>query len=338
MLRSYLAPAALVLSSLALHAQVSLNSPDNVPLVGTSFASQFLAVATPPGAAGADQTWDLSALTGGTPRTYQWMDPNDYSSPSTFPDATLMLTGDGDSIFYKETTNGLEVVGEHTSILSFSAVVPLSDPYLAQKLPCSMGTTWTDTDAASFSIDGVPGTFTRSGVINGHADAYGTLMLPGSTVNVLRVYTYLNEFNDGGLSDITHKRHTYSYYQLFGKVPVLRIISDTLTATFPSTTVAEQLTEWLDSASVGIEQRAIPQSDFAIFPNPAQDQVSVMFAFPATAGDRVDVMDATGRLVHSTSINGAMKNMDVRGWNNGAYAVTLRKADGTFTTRRFIKQ
>lgn len=328
---------ALALSSLALQAQVPLTSPANVPLVGTSYASQFIQVATPPGPAGANQTWDFSLLTGGTARSYQWMDPNSYSDPSIFPDATFMLTGDGDTVFYKETASGLEVVGEHTSILTFGAVVPLSDPYLALELPCNMGTSWTDTDAGDFTIDGV-GDFSRSGVITGIADGYGTLTLPSApAINVLRVYTRLSEFNDGTISDITHKRHTYSYYALFGKAPALRIIADTLTATFPPTTVTEQITEWLTPVSLGIVE-STPASDLAVFPNPAQDRISVLFAFPATSGDRLEVMDALGRLVHTTSIAGAMTTMDVSDWNGGAYSVTLRKADGTFTTRRFIKQ
>ncbi len=103
-------------------------------------------------------------------------------------------------------------------------------------------------------------------------------------------------------------------------------------------TTNEKLKHWLDPGSTGIlsmdgsygpcghlgvdevPAMAMP----SIFPNPASDNVTVMFPAGISTVDRIEVLDMTGRLVLSAepSRNDRVE-LNVHGWDPGVYLVRL---------------
>ena len=65
---------------------------------------------------------------------------------------------------------------------------------------------------------------------------------------------------------------------------------------------------------------------YTIHPNPATDRVTVSIDDAHTLGDqvRMNLVDATGRTVRSTSVRTARTELDVRSLDVGTYTVVLR--------------
>jgi hypothetical protein len=73
----------------------------------------------------------------------------------------------------------------------------------------------------------------------------------------------------------------------------------------------------------GIEERGIPS--FSLYPNPSQDEVTLQLSVKMSAGMKVQLTDAMGRIVHTTAINpmdSALK-IDTSRLANGLYNVVV---------------
>ncbi len=335
---------ALLLSlgaSLGAQAQISLNAVDNIPFVGDDFPYLTTTYAAPP-AAGAGQVFDYSTLVQGASVTRTWIAPDEYSDPAAFPGATMVLAGPADTSFYNVTANGLERVGERQLILGiYDVEVPLSDPSLNLKLPLAYNETWNDNIAATFDLNGDPGS--RTGTIFGHADAWGTILLPGggAPIEVLRVFTFtqeVNSVNPGIPITVTHKRRQYDYYAQFLKTPLLRVYSDSLTSSIGINSNVNAI-EWLSPAAVAVAELEAQTIGFNLFPNPAENTIQL----ESTSADRgisnITVADPTGRVVMQDR-NVAFDQphrMDVGSLAPGTYTITVFDAAGGRGVRHFVK-
>ena len=306
----------------AIQAQ-TLTDPDNVPLIGT-VVDYHVAPYALPGSAGAGVSWDFSTLTTDSFMTYQAVDPASSQWATMFPDAELAIANGTDTIFYNVTASGMERVGEDMTFVTFDVQVPFSDPQLDLKMPCSMGTAWTDIIGATFDISGI-GTATRSGTLTGNADATGTLSMPyGSLLNTIRVHTRLDETDVTAFATATHKRDEWVWYTTFQKFPILRILSDTIAIPPPlSVTQIIRRTEWLDAASVGLLEYS-SSATFNVWPNPTSEAVNIESA-PAQYDRDLVITDMTGRAVMHGAIRAGDADLrfDLSDLVPGAYSITI---------------
>lgn len=94
--------------------------------------------------------------------------------------------------------------------------------------------------------------------------------------------------------------------------------------------------------TVGISPPASPQGRVAIYPNPARDVVRVSFQIPMVSIQSVSVIDMLGREIIEptlfTSGRQVDKSVDVRGWPDGVYLITIRDEDGNRYTERLVVQ
>jgi hypothetical protein len=313
-----------------------LSSPTNVPVLGDMHTVSTAPYQTPP-PGGSGVTFDFSTMLGGGSATYSWISPSLYSAPEAFPTATLCLVGgpSSDSLFYTNSAEGLQLVGEKRSYLALAEVeAPYSNGPLELALPLTYDQQWTDAIASTWEVPDV-GTAIRSGTITGHADAIGWILLPGMTEGtpVLRVRTYVQETITVSAFNITHRRRVDAYYTQWSRFPAFRSVADSLSTPPPfALNQNSAYTEWVSASAVGMEDQAADAFGVQVFPNPAAGQAEV--TFEATGGTlTLEVFDMRGTAVQHLELGrvqaGARRQrVDVTALPVGLYTVRLTGADG----------
>lgn len=338
----YAVSALALASTLVAGAQVSLAYPDNTPVVGSSFpvhAGAWVA----PGPGGAWQTYDYSNLVDTATNTYQWLAPSTSPNAGLFPNANLMLVSNGpDTLYFQSSANGMERVGESqlVSVLGtpYQVTAAYTDGILELKLPLAYGDAWTDADAATYTVAGNDAV--RSGMITGSGSAHGTLLIPGAVdpIPVLRVTTHLDETNVLGFISISHIRDVVAYYPLYGKFPVLRTVSDSITSS--GITQVSRYSEWLDASALGIAALEADAFGMQVRPNPVNTEAEIAFDGGVSGILALDVVDARGAVVLHRSVmaNGGrqVERFNVGGWQAGVYHVRLTAANGTRSMRPLV--
>ncbi|MBS1568402.1 MAG: T9SS type A sorting domain-containing protein [Bacteroidetes bacterium] len=336
------ASLAFALASVA-QSPITLVAPGNVPVNGTSFLVQRGAYIAPP-AGGADVLFNFSAVTSASSALNQWQDPALLPNTATFTGAQYALTNGGpDTIYYKATTAGLERVGDAVTITalgsSYHGITSYGNTILELPLPYTFGTApWTDLFTGSYTVDG--NTTTRNGAINGSADAWGRLIMPGGadTVEVLRMATHLTEtiplVTSLGNVSVNHVQHVTAFYPLWGKFPVLRIVSDTLSAM--GFVQPNSYTEWLDASAVGVAEPAAQPLAMEAFPNPAAASATLLVNNPGKGAITLEIFDLRGAVVLQERFGGNSKQIEVANWEPGVYRVVLTNGAGQRSTASLV--
>ncbi len=328
---------------LSAHAQISLSAADNAPAIGDTFTYNTAAYATAP-AGGDDQVFDYTDLVSTGTTTFTWNDTAVYSHGGLFPAAQMASIHGTDTVMYAMTSAGLERVGEFKRLIVFGNTIDLeivhSDNMLELALPLAFNDTWSDAVVGTVTSDGSTGN--RNGIIQGSADGWGSLNLPGlSNVPVLRVFTNLQEVIQipigGNPTDVAHKRKQYDYYAPYLKMPILSVYSDSLIS---FVNVVDNGIRWMNSNPVGMEESATIPMEVGLFPNPASDQVVVNLEVPATTGATLFVSDATGRVVVTERMPAGMRrwNLDTQALAAGCYSVTVLDKSGSHGSARLVKR
>lgn len=340
--RYALLPVSLLL---VLHAgaQITLVSPGNVPINGRSYPVHRAAY-LPPGPGGADMLFNFNTLAGTGTETYQWIDPATVPNGGQYPGAQFVLTNGGqDTVFYKQGASGLERVGDTQTITAMGTDYHLATNYtnnaLDLMLPLSFQGTWTDLFSGTFTVVGDTTTGQRDGAVSGLADAWGRVVMPGGadTVEVLRVTTRMQEsipLTVSGMPlNIAHVHNETAFYPLWGKYPVMRIVSDTLTSLI---TLNYSYVEWLDASAVGVAEQAAPPLALHVFPNPAKDLATVLVHSTPKGAVDVAVYDVRGALVWQQSTRDRTLDLPVSQWDAGLYQLVATDREGRHSTASLV--
>ncbi|MCO6483458.1 MAG: T9SS type A sorting domain-containing protein [Flavobacteriales bacterium] len=335
-------PAVLIIT-MGISAQPTLVASGNVPAPGAPFTVHRGAYMAPPAMANG-QSLDFSALASDSLVTYQWRDPATLPNGGDYPGAQFALVNGGpDTILYKATASGIERIGDTQTInalgTSYHLATGYSNSLLNLKLPLAAGdASWTDVFQGTFTVDGQ--TSTRNGAITGTPEAWGHVQLPGvaGTTEVLRVNTRITEtipLSTGlGTVTVSHVHNESAYYPLWGKFPVVRMVSDTLSSQFLTLNYA--YTEWLDSDFVGIAEQLPGTLGVEVFPNPATTRAIV--AIDQFTGGQADVqvMDMHGAVALDTRTTGRFLELPVEGLAGGVYQVVVTGRNGHRGTARIV--
>lgn len=65
-----------------------------------------------------------------------------------------------------------------------------------------------------------------------------------------------------------------------------------------------------------------------VYPNPTRGQVKVVFSHPPHPGDKVQVMDLVGRVLHTEEVHTAPLSLDLSGWTPGLYWIRYSGSQG----------
>lgn len=247
-----------------------------------------------PGTAGANQTWDFSAITVTSSGSSTALSPSATPYAASYPNATVS-TSVGDMYSYSKcNTAGLYIEGAAQP----SSTVIYSNDQQYLSYPFTYNSSITDAFSGTV-ITGMNGTITGTSTTT--ADGYGTIILPGGATinNVLRVKNTYTRTDDFGTFISTYTNESYAWYSSTRKGPVFSV--GTLTTDFfGMVTVVKTVSA--DGNSVGMKEIETEPS-FSIFPNPAAGQVYMDVKKLAITDANVEVMDVLGNIVFSGSID-----------------------------------
>ncbi|MBK8947891.1 MAG: T9SS type A sorting domain-containing protein [Flavobacteriales bacterium] len=87
------------------------------------------------------------------------------------------------------------------------------------------------------------------------------------------------------------------------------------------------------SGTNGLGPEAADNAAITLFPNPTTGRVTLRLAGSSPRGTTVRVVDAFGRVLRSTAMQGASIDLDLDGLPRGCYGVLVDTAEGVWTGR-----
>ena len=333
-------------STLAVNGQVSITSGD-LPQAGYTYDVVNTAVTDFSLTAidGPNATWDASSLVaiGDAPispvdiddasitaalvfnspfnATYQC----DYYLPTVFPDLgfELPIPLDGFNNFYQTSGGHFAIAGIGLSASGFDLPVTYDDIDEFFPLPFSFGETFESTAAFELNLEGIL-TYGLDQTRSVTADAWGTLILPGGSFDVLRTRTQLNATDDIDIAKLGEPftvERDQVIYQWWGEgtgVPLLEvteIMGIPALATFQNIDSTNELHEISSTSSV-------------IFPNPVSagnvlniGSVPTSYSIFNTQGKKI--ADGKSSAIQIPS-----------NWKAGIYTIAMQGETERFIVRR----
>lgn len=288
----------------------------DLPVVGTSFSLQVGDWAAQP-QVGPDCVWTYPGNGAGTIANMTVSQASTSDWAATFPEATLVMTGDGNSVFMSTGENGLYSHGH----ANFFTQLVMNDPLLQVEYPLDMSSEWEST------FSGQQGSILFTGSSESAAVGHGTLVLPwGSVEDVLRLRLVSNTLYF--TSPQTIQIDTVDVYYKAGfpwyvaRATKRRNIQGGVAQPFQYSLVYAT-----QNSVVGVDEAMVDDNALHLFPNPASDIVVVNVATDGHAS-RLEVLDASGRTIHSeglpSSAAGKLEwRLDASRWTSGLYIVRV---------------
>lgn len=311
--------AALFISSNALFAQ-SLSRTDIGYTAGENYSMYPSTTQTNPGAAGTGVTWDLSALTAGTPVTVA----SSVNSGGTFPSANLKLTqSNGGIIYYNVTNSVLDVVG----IDAGGTVFTYSNPATYLQFPVTPSQNYTDQFACSFTVSGY--NFTRTGSTQTEFSGYGTLITPNGTfTDVVRLKSTQTITDVYSLGTINSTIISFNWY----KAGVHHELANVSATTSNGNTTYSNYYATVP-ANLGLEENEL--INLSVFPNPSTD---VLHISSDEVISKVEFYTISGELSLNHLMNENNKvEINIADLNSGMYLVKVYGKDGSISVQRITK-
>lgn len=322
--------SACVMTSVGLVAQPTLTSSGISATIGEVLSIANSTVTASPGNSGANQTWNLSSLTG-TASSNTVVSVSSTPNGASFPNANIALQGSGYYAYYKTSSTAWQNYGSSSSV-----VMAYSNPEDFMHFPFTYNNTYTDTWATTFTNTY---TFYRTGSTTVTADGYGTVTTPAGTfTNALRVH-FVQNYQDSAYIGvpyiITYQNDEYMWYVNGNHLPLATVY--TLTSNGSPSSGGSYMT----NAVNGISSHDATINSCKLFPNPATDQASLSLDLNEARLVQVELFNALG-----TNVGPVIKEVGSAGHNNipinlgnlpeGIYFAQVY-LDGKLTeTRRFI--
>lgn len=77
-----------------------------------------------------------------------------------------------------------------------------------------------------------------------------------------------------------------------------------------------------------------PDANVTVYPNPVSGELFI----DASQNTEITIYNTTGQLMTSLTANGQMQSVNTSSYATGIYLVALRSTDGSYITRRFVKE
>lgn len=337
MKKIYLSIFAIVLMFSA-QAQLSLTQAFNEPIVGdVNTKMAFDSVGVLPLNTGANQTWDFSSLAGDT-----IVDVTTFTTVASTPNGTNYAgstladsDGQGTYNYYKSTGTQYELVGIDDPNLSIN----LSNTAIAAIWPITMGYSNTDVFSGT-ATSSQAGSGPATGTITTVASGTGTLILPGgaSYANVLQVKALqtVDVSLGGGFFNITVVNTDYTYYHSSQKFPLLTVSYSEISGVFSNSSATIRINSYV---AVGLKDLKLDNS-FAMFPNPAKENLTIKVQNSSNANCTVDIVNAIGQTVQTNSLGNdseILNTISISNLTSGMYLVKTTLGDKV-SVRKLIKE
>ena len=279
------------------------------------------------GAAGANQTWDLSTIGNTGNSTTSFVSVGSVPTGALFPSASIAATSSGSTVFYKFTANEFQNVGMSISTINFI----YSDPEVYLRFPMTMGSTYTDHFKCSFTSGS---TFIREGNTTVTADGYGTVMTPNGTYNnVLRVHIQqeYTDSTDGFV--IPYLVHIYWWIKEGVKSPLAYV--NTIESNGTITNNGGYLT-----GNVGIFDQSEVFNSIELYPVPATNELNVALNSDKYQKSQFKITNSLGQAVieqknYAIQAGNNLYNIDIAQLLEGVYFLQIILDNGSVETKKF---
>jgi len=266
----YFIPGYMLLLGNAAIAQPTLTATGINPVIGESYTINNGNYVSE-GSSGANQTWDLSTISGSSGGLTNNVTPSSTPNGSNFPTSNLAAdnTTTGSTGYYFTSSSVLQILGAVGG--SGSTVITYSNYEDILHFPFNYNNSYNDQWAASFQSAGY--NYYRTGNTTVTADGYGTLITPNGTyTNVMRVH-FVQDYQDstyiGTPYIITYYNDEYIWYK--------EGVHATLAAvyTFTNSMSGTSTAGFYLTGTIGIDETNNYITSSNVFPNPAVDKVNI---------------------------------------------------------------
>jgi hypothetical protein len=313
-------------------AQPTITATGTNPMVGDVVVLNQGNYASP-GSAGANQTWDLSAIGTGTGQTTTMVTPSSTPNGSSFSSSNVCASpGSGYYSYYTTSASAWQNAG----VVGPSGTIPYNDKEDLLRFPCTYNSTYTDAFAANWTSSGYPAY--RSGNVIVTADGYGTLTTPAGTYsNVMRVHfheIYKDSIDFGGFPVVyTYDNDEYMWYLNGNRTPIAAVY--TMQINGSPTSVGF----YKPTVTVGIDEDFADSPLFSAFPSPAVNEVTITvkdfqpqsIELNDISGKRIAMIDPLSVVTDRDSYK-----LDVSSYATGIYFIRLINQEGTTATRKLV--
>ncbi len=316
------------------NAQPTLTATGINPVIGESYTLSSSAYVSP-GNAGANQTWNLSSMSGTSQGLTTAVAPSSTPNGTSFPNSNIALSNStsGSVSYLKTSSVSMQLYGTKAG----TTLMIYSNPEDLLHFPFTFSNTYSDYWAEQFQSSGY--TFYRSGTSTVTADSYGTLITPNGTYsNVVRVH-YVQVYQDsvyiGSPSIITYNNDEYMWYKEGTHVQIATLFTLTSSSGGPFTGGSYVM------GNVGIDNSSDFISASNLFPVPASDKVTIDFTLKENQKVVVRLFNAIGQQVetdyNADGIQGLNSiSTDVACLPEGIYFAQIILNNTVAATKRFV--
>jgi hypothetical protein len=305
------------------NAQPVLTAGNANPVIGDAFHWVLANNQASPGATGANQTWNFSSLV----TSNVWRDTVVYPASaihgSDFPtsDVSIFIQNAYYTFFQTEIDS---FVFKGAGSYSWEKIN--SNPEIYLTYPFTYNSTFTDSYAASENNGGTIISITGTVTVTG--DGYGTLQLPYETfTDVLRIKMIENEVQtiSGNPTNVT--RTKYLWYMSGMHQPILAMTYLSAYGTYS--------TQYLSGITVGINEYE-NLNDIAIFPNPANDNITIENNSQINNGS-ISIYNIQGQMLIQQPLQLNKTEINISNFAKGIYILKFECNDG-FAVKKFVKK
>ena len=255
------------------------------PMIETEFST--------PGAAGEGVVWDFSALPQKAAFYGHVEEPITYNPPVEAAKSNTLLIEDNLEAFMTTNANELRVLANRVGTF----VRTFEKPVLKMRYPFAYGDRFAERTPASIYYTNSD--FTQKFVLDYsvEADAYGTLLLPGTTLkNVLRVVTTHSYIYD---NNYTSTVVTYRWYVKSHRYPVLSLIFEKRNdgALYPLKGAYNAVVEAPEILAKAEKEGKGAVTTLNLYPNPFSTELNVKYTLSARTNVTIALYNAQGLLV-----------------------------------------
>jgi len=329
-------PLLLLLAFLLITSNFSVNAQTLVApsfLSGDSFAmgvTDYINAGDP----GENMIWDYSGIV--TQDSYSILilpsSPSPYEDDYPGANWIMEVPAASQSIYCNLGPDFFEFFGGVEQGVSY----PLTDSDRLWSYPFEYEETWNDSMSGTLDAQGI--IINRTGTTESTLNGYGSISLPGGVQldDVTRV-EMTREITDSSFTGVNiYVVHQIRFHQ--GTMVAPLVVHTNFQMISELDTTVTNSTEVLQSYTVGQTSMEQPKEEFGMFPNPARDDVQVVWSSFGASSKIVEVRDITGRVVEEIrSVSGmSSTTIDVSSWASGVYTVTINPGQKNPTTKKLI--
>lgn len=274
------------------------------------------------GPSGANQIWDISGASSGSPYNWNTLSLSASNDPSSFPDANVVWSDGSNERYMKVSNSGLEEVG---TIPINNGKIVYSDGREYLTFPMSFNDDDTSTfDAVFTTAQGL--SLNRSGTVRNIVDGYGDLIMPYDTVkNVLRVLQVANYQDESGGTVIANYTDSVCFWYNESNDIYIAVAAKIFWA---GTLVGETITYIDQSDLLSIQNRPLQNSPYSLYPNPNHGQLTI--ENPTQEKLSIDIYNIVGSIVYSADRINGTQVIDISDLAKGNYIIKCSDSESCY--------